>query len=126
MITSLITFLLVFSSILLVGMTKYAAAQVDSGLTRPPVLVVFTAKWCPHCQSLKPSIAQLKQNGYNIQELDYDSPGAKLYFEQYKVTSIPTCILFNGNKQVARSKAAPSFMDLLEMFRKNGIKPKSN
>ena len=94
----LITSLFIFSSIVLVGMTKCMALQVDSSLTRPPVLVVFTAKWCPYCQSLKPSIAQLKQHGYNIQELDYNAPGSKLYFEQYKVTSIPTCILFNGNK----------------------------
>ncbi|MCS5584880.1 MAG: thioredoxin family protein [Pseudomonadales bacterium] len=37
-----------------------------------PILVHFTADWCPACQTVKPVIHQLKQEGYDVRIVDVD------------------------------------------------------
>jgi thioredoxin 1 len=68
-----------------------------------PVLVEFTADWCPPCKMLAPTIHALAtqyQGKMNVGMLDAD-----LYPElvqQFGVMGLPTLILFSQGKPVQR------------------------
>ncbi|MCV3769308.1 thioredoxin [Wolbachia endosymbiont of Dipetalonema caudispina] len=71
------------------------------------VLVDFWAEWCRPCKSLMPRIDQLAQDKegkikickFNVDE-GVDVPG------EYGVQSIPTLIIFQDGKEIARKVGA--------------------
>jgi thioredoxin 1 len=68
-----------------------------------PVLVEFTADWCPPCHALAPEVAKLNQQwggSVKVGELDIDA-NVDLTM-QYSVMSIPTLILFKQGQPVER------------------------
>jgi thioredoxin 1 len=76
-----------------------------------PVLVEFTADWCPPCRMLAPVLAEIareKEGELEVVQLDVDTnPESQA---AYAVLSMPTMILFRGGEPVrsivgARAKA---------------------
>ncbi len=68
-----------------------------------PVLVDFTAEWCPPCHMLAPVVAGLNQdwNGaVKVGQLDADNNVAMTM--QYGVMGLPTLILFKNGQPVER------------------------
>ena len=65
------------------------------------VLLDFYADWCGPCQMLSPVIEQLeKETGMKVIKIDVDSlPNLARMF---RVTSIPTILLFENGKFVRR------------------------
>ena len=64
-----------------------------------PVLVDFTAVWCPPCKMLDPVIGELStdwQGKVKVVKLDADQNPNLLM--QYGVLGIPTLILFKGGQ----------------------------
>lgn len=68
-----------------------------------PVLVDFTAAWCPPCQILKPILSEIAseyEGKLRITALDVDeNPRTTL---QFGVQGMPTMIVFKGGKPVER------------------------
>jgi thioredoxin 1 len=67
-----------------------------------PVLVDFTAAWCPPCRVMKPVLAELasERDDLRIVQLDVDAhPGTAA---RYGVLSMPTFILFRDGAPVLR------------------------
>lgn len=62
------------------------------------VCMMFTAKWCGPCQSLKPQLGKLK-NVYTV-DIDVGENGA--IADSYSVVDLPTFIVFESGKEVAR------------------------
>ena len=72
-----------------------------------PVLVDFYADWCGPCKMMAPyvdDIAREKQGVALVAKLDTDR--AQRTSMQFNIRSIPTSIVFNGGKEVARQTGA--------------------
>lgn len=65
-----------------------------------PVLLVFTAVWCSPCRILKQSLRQIVRDDVEIQYLDVEEQPD--IASAYSIRSVPTLILFRGEKAVAR------------------------
>jgi thioredoxin 1 len=77
--------------------STFQAEVLESDL---PVLVDFTADWCPPCRVMKPILAELAEElpGVRFVELDVD---ANLETAgRYGVLSMPTFMLFRAGEPV--------------------------
>lgn len=82
-----------------------------------PVLLDFYADWCGPCQMLSPiidSIASEKAGSFKVGKINVDD--SQKLAREFQVMSIPTIIVVNKGKLVARSVGYKSKEDLLEMM----------
>jgi thioredoxin 1 len=84
--------------------TTTDATFADDVLTAPvPVLVDFTAAWCPPCRLVEPVLEQIAaEQGDRLRVVSLDSdvnPGTVL---RYDVTGMPTLALFVDGEMVVR------------------------
>ncbi len=66
-----------------------------------PVLVEFSAEWCPPCKAIAPTLAALDaahEGRLKVVALDVD--GNQRTAEQYGIRSLPTLLLFHGGRVV--------------------------
>lgn len=78
-----------------------------------PVLVDFTATWCPPCKEMEPIVAQLATDYEGravVGKLDVDQN--KATSAEYNVTAVPTFLVFKGGVKVDRVDGATERRDL--------------
>lgn len=63
-------------------------------------IVLFTAKWCLHCPRQKAILDQLTKEGYIVHVVEYDTH--KEAADHLRVTQLPTTLVFDSGKEVAR------------------------
>src|SRR5438552_16469144 len=81
-----------------------------------PVLVDFTATWCPPCRAIKPSLEELAteyQGRAKIVAVDVDQ--SQLTSEQFGIRAMPTLLMFNGGKVVSQLVGAAPKAQLEEL-----------
>lgn len=73
-----------------------------------PVLVDFSAIWCPTCRVLHAEVftdAAVKQaitGGYVLSRVDYESPEAQAFMQRYDVQGFPTLLVLSADGQLLR------------------------
>jgi thioredoxin 1 len=77
----------------------FAAEVLESGT---PVLVDFTAAWCPPCRVMKPVLAELAAERQDVRIVQLDVDADQRTAAEYGVLSMPTFILFKGGREVQR------------------------
>ena len=77
----------------------FAAEVLESEL---PVLVDFTAAWCPPCRVMKPVLAELDAERDDLRVVQLDVDADQRTAAEYGVLSMPTFILFRGGREVKR------------------------
>lgn len=62
-------------------------------------ILKFSTAWCPPCQMLRPEIKKLRKKhpDWQIQEIDAEKEERKA--AQYKISSVPTLIIFSRKKK---------------------------
>lgn len=80
------------------------AAFADDVLVSPlPVLVEFTASWCPPCRMIAPVLAQIaeeEKQRLRVLAIDVDANPATTV--KYNVLGMPTLMLFVAGEPVTR------------------------
>jgi thioredoxin 1 len=67
-----------------------------------PVLVDFTASWCPPCRVMKPVLAELAADRDDLRVVQLDVDADQRTAAEYGVLSMPTFILFRDGREVQR------------------------
>lgn len=71
-----------------------------NGECKKNYLVMFTAKWCAVCPRMKKVMQHLSAEGYIVHFVDTDENPKQA--EAFKITSLPTVIVMDQNKEVRR------------------------
>lgn len=88
--------------------TDYAAALRESAQTGKPVLIDFSASWCPPCQVMKHEVwpdAQLTQEverNFIPLMLDVDVAQSREPAQRYQISSIPQMLVVDSKGAVVR------------------------
>ena len=77
----------------------FAAEVLES---ERPVLVDFTAAWCPPCRVMKPVLSELAAERDDLRVVQLDVDSEQRTAAEYGVLSMPTFILFRGGREVQR------------------------
>jgi thioredoxin 1 len=87
------------SSVTEVTDDTFAAEVLESDV---PVLVDFTASWCPPCRVMRPIVEELaaERDDLLVAEIDVDTHQATA--ARYGVLSMPTFIVFKNGEPVLR------------------------
>jgi thioredoxin len=93
--------------------------EAVSNLTRP-VLVDFWAEWCGPCRMMSPVIeaaAKDYANSFDFGKLNVDQN--PIYSQRFRVSSIPTLIVFKGGQPIDRVVGAMGRNQLDLLLRKH-------
>jgi protein disulfide-isomerase len=95
------------------------SALAESAKTGKPILVDFTASWCPPCKVMKhevwpdAQVAKAANDGYVPLLVDVDDPRNAAVAERYGIRGIPTVLVLDGKGKVLRTGAYMSKDDML-------------
>jgi thioredoxin len=67
-----------------------------------PVLVDFTADWCPPCRVMEPVLRELAADRPELKIVAVDVEASQLTAARHEVLSMPTFILFRAGAPVLR------------------------
>jgi thioredoxin 1 len=93
---------------------RFQADVLDSEL---PVLVEFTAAWCPPCRLMAPVLEELATEREDLRVAVLDVDEHQETAARYGVLAMPTFLLFRGGQPVARllgARPKRRLMDELE------------
>ena len=99
----------------------YDKAQFDTALAQgKPVIVDFSASWCPTCKAQKPIVEGLmkekKLEPVTLFVADYDKETALK--KQLGVTQQSTFVVFKAGKEVGRSTGQTQKQAIADLFEK--------
>ena len=72
----------------------------------------FTATWCGPCQSFKPIMQEVANEGHSVHFIDIDSERDTA--QQYNVRSVPTVVIEENGSEVNRLIGATTKQIVLE------------
>ena len=72
----------------------------------------FSATWCGPCQTFKPIMSEIANEGHSVQFIDIDQQGELA--QQYNVRSVPTVVIEQNGSEVNRLIGATTKQVILE------------
>lgn len=105
--------------------TDLDAALREAQASGRPVLVDFTADWCPPCQAMKHDVwpdervGQLLAERYVPVLIDVDAPGSAAVTQRYGISAIPTILVLDAQGKVLRQANFMSRSQMLRFLQEN-------
>jgi thiol:disulfide interchange protein len=99
--------------------TDYTAALTEGKSAGKPILIDFSATWCPPCQQMKRAtwpdsrVANLASTKYIPLAMDVDTEGAKAPGEKYGINTIPAIVVVDSDGKVIRQGSYMSADELV-------------
>ena len=82
-----------------------------------PVLVDFYAEWCGPCKIMKPRILDVAERmGDNVKVVQIDVEKEKELATRFRISSVPTLIIFKNGKQQWRQSGIISALALMKLL----------
>jgi thioredoxin 1 len=78
---------------------RFAAEVLDSDM---PVVVDFTAAWCPPCRVMNPILEEVAAERDDMRFVKVDTDAEQETAVRYGVLSMPTFMVFRGGEPVLR------------------------
>jgi thioredoxin 1 len=98
-------------------MTTDSAFAADVLASSRPVLVEFTADWCPPCKMVEPVLEQIAaEQGDRLKVVSLDVDTNPVTVLNYGILSMPTLTLFVGGKVVAQLIGARPLAMIMREF----------
>lgn len=103
--------------------SDFDAALAEAGRTGKPILLNFTAVWCPPCQVMKHDVwpdAEVREaiaGSYIAVLLDVDAPASSPVAERYNVRAVPTVAIVSGDGKMLRKGGFMSRSAMLEFLK---------
>src|SRR3954468_8737807 len=72
-----------------------------------PVLVDFTAAWCPPCRAMNPILDQLAAERDDLRIVSVDVDSEQELASQWGVMSMPTFLLFHNGRPIQQLVGSP-------------------
>jgi thiol:disulfide interchange protein len=104
----------------------FQAGLAESKQTGRPVLLDFSASWCPPCQVMKHEVwpdTQVRQAimaGYIPVLLDIDTPASQEVAQRYNVRSVPTILILAADGRIVRQAGFMSRSAMLAFLKSPG------
>lgn len=97
-------------------MLQITNENVDQVLdTEKPVLIDFFAEWCAPCKMMMPYLEELELESEDVLICKADVDVNDVLCSKFRITNVPTVILFHKGKEVTRAVGVTDKRDLLEM-----------
>jgi len=83
--------------------TDYQAALAEAKATGKPLLLDFSASWCPPCKQMKqnawptPAVRDLANGGFIPVQLDVDRDDVRGVAQNFRVDSIPRIVVLSAD-----------------------------
>lgn len=101
---------------MLASLDEFELALDETMVSGKPLIVAFTATWCPPCKKIKPVYEQLVADFPELQLslVDFDINGATV--RENSIKSLPTFKVFIDGREVdqVRGGKAHALIDMLE------------
>jgi thioredoxin 1 len=78
-------------------------------------VLFFESNWCGACKAMKPTVAKLQDEGFDIRTVDIEKHQDKAI--RYGIGSIPTFVLVRDGQELRRSSGVMSSDDLKQIWR---------
>jgi thiol:disulfide interchange protein len=101
----------------------YAAALAEAGRNRKPMLLDFTAPWCPPCKVMThevwpdPEVADTVNHMYVPVLVDVDDPQNAEVAQRYDVRGIPSVLVLDAEGHVVKQGGFMSKSDMLNFLK---------
>ncbi len=117
-------FILIFAIALVLSSADRTCAARENGSNSGATLYFFTNEGCRPCKQVEPVLSSFAQRGFPITKVD--TSAYPQWVSQFRITSTPTLVLVQGNREIRRHSGLIDSSTLQNWFQSIGVTAATN